>query len=254
MNKLMTLLLVALASMALATAAGPDTTDTTPDGAPTDAADTMTGNTTPDDGTGTGKKPSDTGAAMNDTAKESPGKGAAAKGTAMPPEQAQEAVERIKERVGEKARARTQSLEGMGEAARKARQNQNRVRATVEALHQLGNVSGGIGEQVSEVAKEFNNSLKKTVEAEEQIHKKSGFARFFTGGAEKAAKDIQNQTETNQQRIQELKQLHGQCDCAEPVKEMLRKQIQELEQEQQRLRNIAQEERQKKGLLGWMWK
>lgn len=231
MKRLVTLILIALVSTALATAIAPNATNNT------DAGKGLPGNAT------SKAMPTDGNAVPNGT-----------KAAGTPPEQAQRAVDQIKERVEEQARIRNQSLEGMGEAAREARMNQNRVRTTVQTLLELGNMTGGIGQQVSEVAKEFNNSVQKTIQAEEKIHKKSGFARFFTGGAEKAAKELQNETAQNQQRLQQLKQLQEECDCEEPVKEMLQEQIQSLEQEQQRLQELSQQEQRKKGLLGWMWK
>ncbi|MBW2983198.1 hypothetical protein KY327_02750 [Candidatus Woesearchaeota archaeon] len=231
MKRLITLILIALVSTALATAIAPDATNKT------DTGKGLPGNAT------TKALPTDDKPAAN---------GTGAAGNA--PEQARQAVERIQERVEAQERVRNQSYEGMGEAAREARMNQNRVRTTVQALLEVGNMTGGIGQQVSEVAREFNNSVQQTIQAEEQVRKKSGLARFFTGGAEKAARQLENQTAQNQQRIQELQQLHDQCDCEEPVKEMLQQQIRSLEQEQQRLQELAQEERQKKGLLGWIWK
>ena len=51
----------------------------------------------------------------------------------------------------------------------------------------MEDLAGGIGPQISAIAKEFDNSVTETIEAEEEIEKKGGFARFFSGGDEKAA-------------------------------------------------------------------
>ncbi len=58
----------------------------------------------------------------------------------------------------------------------------------------------------------------------------------------------------SQQRIRQLKHLRAQCDCGEEVKAMLQEQIQNMEQEQVRLQQLAQNEKKNKGVFGWLWK
>jgi len=48
--------------------------------------------------------------------------------------------------------------------------------------------------------------------------------------------------------------LRAQCDCGEEVKAMLQEQIQNMEQEQVRLQQLAQNEKKNKGVFGWLWK
>ncbi|MFH1424403.1 MAG: hypothetical protein ABIG20_01845 [archaeon] len=133
-------------------------------------------------------------------------------------------------------------------------QNQNRVRLAVHALLSMENLTGGIGPQVSAIAREFNNSVQKTIQAEEQIQSRSALKRFFSGGDQEAAGEIETEAEQNQVRIQNLNQLHTQCNCTAEVKAMLQEQIQNMEQEQTRLMELAQEEKAKKGLFGWFKK
>ncbi len=133
-------------------------------------------------------------------------------------------------------------------------QNQNRVRLAVHAFLAMENLTGGIGKNVSEIAKEFNNSIQATMGAEERMEKRSGFSRFFVGGDEKSAKEIEQEVERNRNRIEILKQLKEQCSCDEEVKVMYQEQIQNLEQEQNRLETKAQNEMKSKGMFGWLWK
>jgi hypothetical protein len=100
----------------------------------------------------------------------------------------------------------------------------------------------------------FNNSVQATIRAEEKIQTKSGFARFFSGGDEKSAAEIEAQVTQNRERIQELTQLRDQCQCDEEVKAMMQEQIRNMEQEQTRLQELAQKEKKSKGLFGWIWK
>ena len=133
-------------------------------------------------------------------------------------------------------------------------QNQNRVRLAVHAMLAMENLTGGIGQNVSEIAKEFNNSVQATIRAEERIEKRSGFSRFFAGEDEKAGKDIEQEVERNRNRLQELNQLKEQCSCDAEVKAILQEQIQNIEMEQNRLEERAQTEMKSKGMFGWLWK
>lgn len=113
----------------------------------------------------------------------------------------------------------------------------------------------GIGPQVSEHARQFNNSLQAQIQAEERIESRNAFVHFFAGGDEGAAMTLEQESIRNQERIQEMQQLIIQCpDCDAPVKEMLQEQLQEMERTQTRLQQVAQKEKQDKGIFGWLWK
>ena len=160
----------------------------------------------------------------------------------------------LKEMVQQKQQAMNQELEGKSEKEQKVYQNQNQVRLAVHSLLAMEDLVGGIGKNVSQIARQFNNSIQATINAEEKIQTRSAFARFFVGGDEKAAGEIEQEVNQNKQRIQELKQLYEQCDCDEEVKEIMQEQIQNMEQEQNRLQELAQKEKKSKGLFGWLWK
>lgn len=132
--------------------------------------------------------------------------------------------------------------------------NQNQVRLAVHALLAMENLTGGIGPQVSAIAKGFNNSAQNANKAEEKIQQRSGLARLFAGGDHEAAKAMEQEVNQNQERIQQLKQLKEQCNCSQEVKDMFQEQIQNMETEQNRLAELAQDEKQKKGMFGWIWK
>jgi len=140
----------------------------------------------------------------------------------------------------------------MRTAERTANQNQNEVRTAVHALLAMEEMAGGIGPQVSTVAKEYDNSIQSTLAAEEKIQSRGGFSRLLFGGDAKAAEELETEVTQNQNRIQQLQQLHEQCDCDEETKQLLQEQIQTMEQEQTRLRTLAQEEKSHKGWFGWL--
>ncbi len=161
-----------------------------------------------------------------------------------------QAMERIKEQQQEME----QEQSGMDEAQKKIYQNQNTVRLAVHTLLDMEGLIGGIGQNVSAIAREFDNSVQSTIQAEEKIQTRSAISRFFAGGDENAADEIEQQVAQNQLRIQELNQLLEQCDCDEETQTLLKEQIQNMEQEQTRLQELAQSEKQSKGILGWLWK
>ena len=61
------------------------------------------------------------------------------------------------------------------------------------------------------------------------------------------------ETNRNQEKIQELKNLYQECECDEEVKNIIQEQIQNIEQEQNRLGQLAQEEKSKQGIFGWLF-
>jgi hypothetical protein len=165
-----------------------------------------------------------------------------------------ENTEQLRIMVQQRQQAMEQEMAGMGRAEGEVYKNQNKVRMAVHALKGMENLVGNKGQQISAVAKEFNNSVQATIRAEEMIQKRNALARLFAGGDAESAEEIEKQVEQNRNRIQELKQLRDECDCDNEVRQMMQEQIQNMEQEQNRLEQLAQNEKKSKGLLGWIWK
>jgi len=147
-----------------------------------------------------------------------------------------------------------QELQELGTGQQNIYQNQNRARLAVHSLLAMEDIVGGIGPQVREIARDFNNSVQATIRSEEKVQERNWFMRFLFGGDEEAAGELEQEVNTNRERIQTLKQLREECDCEEQVRTIMQEQIQNIEQEQNRLQQLAQAEKQSKGLLGWLWK
>jgi DNA-binding transcriptional regulator GbsR (MarR family) len=147
-----------------------------------------------------------------------------------------------------------QITQNMAEETKLTIRNQNRVRLAVHSFLAMEDLVGGIGENVSAIAKEFNNSLQATILAEERIKQRSALIRFFAGGDEISSQEIEEEVDMNQERIEEVRRLMENCNCSEEVRNRFEEQVMNLEQEQERLREIAQNEMKSKGLLGWLWK
>lgn len=168
-------------------------------------------------------------------------------------------MQQVQSIVQQRQQEMNQEMQGMSKGEQKTYQNQNKVRLTVHTLLAMENLTGGIltggiGKNVSAIAREFNNSIQATINVENKLQTRSGLVRFFAGGDEKAAKEIEQQVIQNRLMIQQLIQNMNNCDCDEQVKTMLQEQIQIMEQEQTRLQQLAQKEKSSKGLLGWIWK
>lgn len=156
----------------------------------------------------------------------------------------------------EAVQAKKGELEGQLEEGEnyETHKNQNVVRVAVHAMLASEELTGGIGPQVSEIAKEFNNSIQSTMETEEKIKERNVIRKIFFGGDKEAAGELEQETVRNQNRIEKLNQLINQCEeCSPEVKNILQEQIQLIEQEQERLSSLAQNEKGKKGLFGFLF-
>ncbi|MBU0530185.1 MAG: hypothetical protein KKC05_00790, partial [Nanoarchaeota archaeon] len=165
-------------------------------------------------------------------------------------------TEELKQMIQQRQQEMSQEVQQLqiGVTQKNTYQNQNRVKLAVHAMLAMENLTGGIGQNISKIAKEFNNSVNKTIKSEEKIQNRDMFTKFFFGGDEVAAGEIENEVIQNQERIQELKKLRETCTCDEEVKNILQEQIQSLEQEQTRLNQLSNGEKSNKGLFGWLWK
>ena len=130
--------------------------------------------------------------------------------------------------------------------------NENTVRTAVQSLLAYGNVSGGIGSQISVTASGFNNSLNAAYMAEEKIRNRNQLVRFLFGGDKSAAETINRQVEENREWIAKLESEISSCNCSEETKMMLSQQVRVLNEENARLNTIAGEEISDKGLFGFL--
>jgi hypothetical protein len=161
----------------------------------------------------------------------------------------------IQEAMMEKQRAMEQEMQGMTESERRIYEGQNSVALAVHALLASGDIERGIGSQISEIAREFNNSIQATIKAEETMENRNALARTFAGGDHRSARSLMQETKANMERIEQLRQILEGCEeCGQEVRTLLLEQVRNIELEQERLNQRAVEELSKRGLLGWIWK
>lgn len=162
-------------------------------------------------------------------------------------------TEELQQMIQERNQEMVQEMQTLKPAQQKVYQNQNAVRLAVHSLLEMKDSIGGIGPQVSQIAQEFNNSLQATIRAEERIQIRNRVVRFFAGGDKNTATAIEQEVNRNRERIELLNQLMEQCECEEGIMAILQEQIRNIEQEQNRLQQLAQNEKQYRGIFGWLF-
>jgi len=146
------------------------------------------------------------------------------------------------------------TIQSQGSSGTQRNANQNEVRLAVHTLLAMENITGGIGPQVSLIARDFNNSAHATWQYEVRIQNRDAFSRFFFGGDRSSAGELANLTVQNQNRIRQIEQLLNTGTLDEETKTLLREQLQIMQQENTRLNQVSSSEQQNQGLLGGFWK
>ncbi|MFZ2500421.1 MAG: hypothetical protein WAW90_00325 [Minisyncoccia bacterium] len=129
--------------------------------------------------------------------------------------------------------------------------NANEVRLAVHSLLASKDLLGGIGQQVSEIAREINHSVATTTDAEVKIHSRGFFTHLFFGGDKTSAEVITKEAEQNQVRIDSLTALLAQANVPADIQAILSAQITALKDAQARLQEVAQAEQKAWGLFSW---
>ncbi|MGA2913228.1 MAG: hypothetical protein ABSE07_06900 [Methanoregula sp.] len=144
------------------------------------------------------------------------------------------------------------TLQNLSDTQRERIKNQNEVRIAVHSLLEMENLSGGIGPEVSAIARDFNNSARSSQMLEDRIQARNSILRLFLGGNQSAAGELLNLTAQNQARIQQMQQLMNSTSLDPDVKTTMEDQITVLQNELARLEQLAAHEKQDHGLFGWL--
>jgi len=155
--------------------------------------------------------------------------------------------------IQQKQEEMNQEMTKMKASEQKIYKNQNQVRLAVHALLASEDLLGGIGQEVSAIAREFNNSIQSSLNAEEKIQNRSALAKIFIGGNKEAANSLAGIVAQNQERIEQLTQLEQICPCDLAIKNILQDKINDLTQEQNRLQQLIQAEQKNRGIFGWLF-
>jgi hypothetical protein len=160
-------------------------------------------------------------------------------------------LEDLKQRIEERKQELEDEEASTTPKFRNAMKNANEVRLAVHTLLASKDLLGGIGQQVSEIAKRMNDSVATTTNAEAQIASRGFLAKLFFGGDKKAAEAISKETERNQESVAKLTELLNQANLSADIKVALQARITALEETQARFQALAEKEQNLWGLFSW---
>ena len=143
------------------------------------------------------------------------------------------------------------TLLNVSSADRERVKNENEVRLAVHTLLEMEGLSGGIGRNVSEIAREFNNSASSARTFEDRIQSRNAITRLFFGGDRDAARELANLTVQNKARITQLQQMISSTTLDPEVKALMEDQLRIMEKEQERLEQVSKREQEDRGFFGW---
>ena len=154
----------------------------------------------------------------------------------------------------------TQEQENLGTGQGDSSQNRSQtavqhmsiVAQKVQELFQL-KTTGGIGDQVRQVARDQNQAQTQIQTQLNKIDSKGQLAKFLTGTDYEAVKNLRNQLAQNQLRIRLLEQLKNQLTNVGD-QTMIQETIQALIQENTSLQDKIVSEEEMKSLFGWLFK
>lgn len=134
-----------------------------------------------------------------------------------------------------------------------AKEYKNEVAQFVHNLKTIGEIEGGIGQQVRVVAQAQNDSQPKVESAITNANDRNGFVKFLIGPKYGSIAEVQTAIVENQTRIKVLTDLTNQMtDPA--VKQVLQDQIKMLTQQNSNLQKFVTESQEGISLFGWLMK
>ena len=142
------------------------------------------------------------------------------------------------------------TLRNISSGEREQIKNENEVRIAVTTLLDVEDLSGGIGRNVSAIARDFNNSASSTRKLEDRIQSRNSFVRLLFGGDRDAARELAAQTAQNNARIAELQRLISSATLNSEVRAVIEDQVRIVQKDQDRLSQLATREQEDRGLFG----
>ena len=157
----------------------------------------------------------------------------------------------LKQKIEKRKNELKQEVASSSKKHKKVIENANEVRLAVHSLLASKELLGGIGPQVSEIAKKMNDSVATTTNAEAKIQSRGFLLRLFFGGGKTSAEVIAQEASQNQKRIANLTELLTKANVPADVQIVLKEQITALETVQTHLQDLAQKEKSSWGIFSW---
>jgi hypothetical protein len=130
-------------------------------------------------------------------------------------------------------------------------QKRSQVANAVQAMLQVADRNGGIGQQVRTIAQNQNQNQVKLEQNIEKIQGRGGFAKFFIGPNYGEIKDAQKTLEQNREQIRQLNQIRTQLS-SQGDQQQLTEQIKILEQANQEIETLLVDSQSGFSLFGWL--
>lgn len=134
-----------------------------------------------------------------------------------------------------------------------AKEHRSTVANFVQSLLQVADREGGIGQQVSAIAQQQNQSASTTIQKIEKVQSRSKIKTFFFGTDYKNLGALRSEIAQTRNRLEKLDSLMENFQD-EADKTELWNQIQTLEQEQTKIESFIKSMENKFSLFGWMVK
>lgn len=141
--------------------------------------------------------------------------------------------------------------EGLDNALLMTMKNQEKTTQAIAVLKyviQRQQEKRSVRERFYEIGDELEETAADTINAEYSINKRWGIVKFFFGGDKEAVMNINNAVAKNEGKILELKMLSTQL-LEKDLKNLVDGEIESLEKEQERLRELAEKEESLRGLI-----
>jgi len=149
---------------------------------------------------------------------------------------------------------------GQNQNANQAQQRQmnvqehkNAVADFVQNILQVADREGGIGQQIRIIAQEQNQSAGISIQAMEQVQARSRIKTFLLGTDYKNLGVLRSEVVQTRNRLEQLNRLMENVQNQAGQTE-LQGQIQDLEQEQEKIENFIEGQEGKFSLFGWLLK
>ena len=145
----------------------------------------------------------------------------------------------------------TSSKTNQGKGKSTSEQRRSEVADAVQAMLQVADRNGGIGQQVKVIAQNQNQNQIKLEKNVEKIQDRGRFAKFFIGPNYREIKNAQKTLEQNREQIRQMNQLRTQLSN-ESDQQQLAEQIKVLEQANQEIETLLTDAQGGFSLFGWL--
>jgi len=135
----------------------------------------------------------------------------------------------------------------------RAYENMSIVAQKVLELQMLGDREGGLGEQISQIAQNQNQSQDKVQMELEKLDSRQGWFKSIMGPDYSSIKNIKMEMQQNRVRMEQLEQMKSRLTDADEIV-LVDEMIQAVNQENIMLQDKLSQEEDTKSILGWVFR